>query len=533
MFKYYHPLEESHKATKHSASASAIQASHDQSLTAFAQLGALRLDCRRVLISLLDRRYQYVIAEATKTLSLNKDTVSDKEDQLCFGVNQFERFGTACCEHAAGLVPALLEAGERITGDACPVLVVPDLREDVRFAQEPYVTCKPFGRFYAGAPIISPANLVIGAYCVLDDKPRVGGLTAAEIEFVQDMTVTVMAHLEMNRVKVELCRCQNMVAGLGNFIDGRSTNSEWIGTEMVSSNTRTDQTHSPSPSGKTSDESADARLKSKTRKSARKPHVSVQPGDSDGRSQPVQATSNQAENVSHSIRSENDRARLALDPTVAPGPDATARDRNALQEESISLDIRNTFGRAAETVRNRVGLDGAVFLDASIGTFGVPVDRPWAARKSDSDANADDARESAQAKGNHCLCLGRSMADRASNTRTGAQQPMSVPERLLNALLTRYPRGKIWNYDDDEEEVATSSTSDDFTNHPEGINRKGQRWKERKLLQTLIPGVRSLAFIGMWDSHREVNMTSLVREYCNLTDDTLPALLCRRLSLDL
>ena len=58
------------------------------------------------------------------------------------------------------------------------VLVVPDAREDPRFAANPHVTGEPFIRFYAGAPLIYMCEVHLGGFCLLDPAPR--QLSAAE-----------------------------------------------------------------------------------------------------------------------------------------------------------------------------------------------------------------------------------------------------------------------------------------------------------------------------------------------------------------
>ena len=54
----------------------------DKILTAFCQLGALRMKARRCLIFFFDVSHAYVMAEATRTLSLEDDSVHDVGDQL-------------------------------------------------------------------------------------------------------------------------------------------------------------------------------------------------------------------------------------------------------------------------------------------------------------------------------------------------------------------------------------------------------------------------------------------------------------------
>ncbi|MEM8539513.1 MAG: EAL domain-containing protein [Pseudomonadota bacterium] len=52
------------------------------------------------------------------------------------------------------------------------VFVVTDASNDERFAQNPYVTGKPGIRFYAGYPISINGVDALGAFCLLDTKPR-------------------------------------------------------------------------------------------------------------------------------------------------------------------------------------------------------------------------------------------------------------------------------------------------------------------------------------------------------------------------
>lgn len=54
----------------------------DKILTAFCQLGALRMKARRALIFFFDVNHAYVMAEATQTLSLEDDSTHEPGDQL-------------------------------------------------------------------------------------------------------------------------------------------------------------------------------------------------------------------------------------------------------------------------------------------------------------------------------------------------------------------------------------------------------------------------------------------------------------------
>lgn len=63
----------------------------DNTLSALAQLASLRLNTRRVFVSLLSRDREYVLAEATRTMSLQSDVVGDHKDGTWLGTCSFNR----------------------------------------------------------------------------------------------------------------------------------------------------------------------------------------------------------------------------------------------------------------------------------------------------------------------------------------------------------------------------------------------------------------------------------------------------------
>lgn len=82
------------------------------------------------------------------------------------------------------------------------VLVVPDTRLDPRFADNPQVTGPPHYRFYAGAPIVTPAGHAMGTVCVLDHQPRT--LSPEDREALQALAARVATELELRRTVREL-----------------------------------------------------------------------------------------------------------------------------------------------------------------------------------------------------------------------------------------------------------------------------------------------------------------------------------------
>jgi PAS domain S-box-containing protein len=77
------------------------------------------------------------------------------------------------------------------------VLVVPDTRDDPRFADNPLVTGEPHLRFYAGALLESPDGHALGTFCVLDHRPRPDGLTDAQRDALRTLARQVMSLMEL------------------------------------------------------------------------------------------------------------------------------------------------------------------------------------------------------------------------------------------------------------------------------------------------------------------------------------------------
>ncbi len=87
-----------------------------------------------------------------------------------------------------------------VTADG--VLVVPDLRQDPRFRDNPLVTDSPHLRFYAGAPLVAKNGVAIGALCVMDTRPRT--FNERDQDQLATLAELVVAQLELRAMSGRL-----------------------------------------------------------------------------------------------------------------------------------------------------------------------------------------------------------------------------------------------------------------------------------------------------------------------------------------
>lgn len=65
------------------------------------------------------------------------------------------------------------------------VFVIPDAREDTRFADNPLVVGEPYIRFYAGKPLKNDSQHNIGTLCIISPEPR--NFSAQDIGLLEDL----------------------------------------------------------------------------------------------------------------------------------------------------------------------------------------------------------------------------------------------------------------------------------------------------------------------------------------------------------
>jgi signal transduction histidine kinase len=82
--------------------------------------------------------------------------------------------------------------------------VIPDALEDARFRCNPMVANDPKIRFYAGAPLVTPAGHRLGNLCVIDMVPR--HLDAQQKRSLEQLSRQVSAQLELRLSLAAVCQ---------------------------------------------------------------------------------------------------------------------------------------------------------------------------------------------------------------------------------------------------------------------------------------------------------------------------------------
>jgi PAS domain S-box-containing protein len=82
-------------------------------------------------------------------------------------------------------------------------MIVPDTREDPRFACNPLVTGGPGLRFYAGQILRTADGFPLGTLCVLDTVPRPQGLTPVQEQVLATLARQVLTQMELRKIVLE------------------------------------------------------------------------------------------------------------------------------------------------------------------------------------------------------------------------------------------------------------------------------------------------------------------------------------------
>jgi signal transduction histidine kinase/DNA-binding response OmpR family regulator len=507
-------------------------ASSDSALNSYAQLATKRLGVERAIISLFDSTHQHLLAEATPSLSLIGGRMANENERLILGSCTFPKERGIChCVESTPRRSSEHQAGD--TGDNDSVFIALDMKKDERFNLSNLQAGLSEIRSFVAVPIISPRGYNIGAFTVMDSKAKSSEPDQHSRQFLKDMAATVMEHLSMREATVKIRRAERMIVGLGSFVEGRSTlRDSWP------------EAHAQHLSAETSGESAEGQLNieqqdlqelaketgKKTLSIRQLPHrahrsraSSPKSGDSGQKTLPDETKIP----PTHGIKFSEDKnvARAVL-------------EGSSLKHDAFPSSIRNVFSRAANLLRESIGAEGVMFLDANSHRFGDLVDekkrRVSGSGFDETKTGGDDESTGSESSSRRSVtdtdrdsdhggqrvseCLGFSSSRVSSiNDEERAGRAVMVPEPIFSSLINRYPQGKIFTYnsngsvsEDSDRRIQEHSRSDNATMPYKNDCHSSSTRRRRPAFQRhaddlikIFSGARSVLVLPIWDVDRK------------------------------
>jgi hypothetical protein len=462
---------------------------YDPTLTSLAQLGCFLLGCEKSFISILDNDAQYVIAEATRTVSSNGETIH----RHCGNDLPQERLLDLNWDISLYALEAFTAPDDR--RNVCnehvrlnqQVHVMNDMSHVERLKDRPFIPENPDMKFYAAVPIRSRTG-VIGIYCVVDKIERLG-LDQVGLESLTEVAVAIVQHLELLKNQYDLQRARGMVQGLGLFVEGKAG---W------------------------SDQNSDGKSQFRGATPIRSPPDTVSEDDEN----PIGTA------IAAHIGSE--RPGIAVPPAVAGAKAAVKRTPSSAslgpRERKLSVDdaalqslaptgTMELFSRASNVIRQAMGLDGVLFMDGGFSGTVANLFNPLSKLPSPegSPPSKGVKERSTSGQNGHQIelseLLGYSIREPFDRMQTqeGLRQ-RTLPRSTLRELLKDYWQGLIFVFDENSKilgvcrpgeniEDKSSETFGEF----EGETKK--EWV-RKILG-ICPGARTVIFFPLWDPQRD------------------------------
>ncbi|KAK6953354.1 hypothetical protein Daesc_005657 [Daldinia eschscholtzii] len=344
LHKYYQPWLDSRKLKTVPANTGpdetrAVQCSHDTTLTALAQLAALRLNVKRGMVSLIDSNTQIILAEATQTVSLIDGRRHAPGDHIWLGHVSLPR-QDCMDEHTFGSIITYKDhQGKDVDVSA---FVVNDTLEDDRFKYRPYVTSGASVRFYAGVPIVTKQGHAIGVYGVSDGRPRPEGLSLDEAQFMEDVAQIVADHLERVMDTMGRVSERDFMRGISYFLEDLS--------EYKFQLSNTDRSiHAPQNKQQSDIQATD-------------PQIDPPRGRPSEPSSTALAHTSVSPTRDASTYSE---ARIGQGPRFSRDSDSQGKEAPDSSKDSI----RRIFTQASQLLCQQAKATGCIFTDAASGLF--------------------------------------------------------------------------------------------------------------------------------------------------------------------
>ena len=371
----------------------------------------------------MDHEHQYILAEATRTVSLASEDVHDggDDDAVYLGATTLDLIW-GVCPNTIRLFTSTdgsLNVNSEIVKATESYYVMNDLSMVPGYGDRPYVAGWPHMRYYAEVPIHSPSGHTIGSFCVVDNKPR-EGLDKKGLIALKEIADSIMDHLELVMCKQQRERAERMIQGLGLFVEGRASLREW----WIESSRGSRPIHS-SQRSMTLEQRADIEFGQNTRSIAEKPRLEsvgsmgsfsnestalAISGNDSNQSMRIDTSRATPQSVPASLQQRNLKIGIQSGilesaaitetsdepnhiPTRTLSPlmmTADKHEQTIPTEESssqtealdvqgdkagpskISTDLEEMLSRATNLIREAIDLEGAIYYDLNLSSHATP-----------------------------------------------------------------------------------------------------------------------------------------------------------------
>lgn len=528
---------------------------HDTALAAFVQLGALRLRADRAMVTLFTKDHEFILAESSRSLSLQSDRVHNSHDALWIGTASYPRdqgiSDIVLPEWSHSKTPrqASTEYDHYHTnGLTQHWFVVNDLREHPQYhCILPRFASKI--RFLCAVPIVNPRGYIVGAYTVISGRPRYG-CSEEEMVFLEDMAETVANHLESRKAMLQKQKADRLIKGLGVFNQGGDSLRDWWLEKHDDEKQRSRrQEQQESIADLTRDEQADEEFGEATKQTPTQPDQD-KTHDPTMDDQTASGRQKTRKALEHTQRTDFASHDFPQDAASNGEPELDNTTGTSTQQKGFDLRsaTAEVFSRASNLLRESMNVDGVVFLEAGFTSFkhrkeggrrngsingdstnsmsstsasceisGSDIGTDISMRDSNS-SSRDSSRSKKRRKRRrtHDKNPAASCEPLGYSTRTGSsarnfpvpQRYLSFPQRRMERLLELYPHGKLFNFaDDGSTEISSGheggAPATEANRYADGTPAAGKdsnkRDLEAQMLSRLCDDARTIALVPVWD----------------------------------
>lgn len=495
----------------------------DPILNGLTQLGALRLGCDRAFVSLIDRTYQYVVSEITRSHSLS-DLMSDPGDTIAIGVCKLRN-----CD---GVCPATMSAFMDETGEwvkTGPDVIANRTRYIINnftthpdYKDRPYVKNYPYFRSYLEVPLVSSLGYLMGSYCVVDSKLNEFD-DDEKVEIMNEIAAAIMAHLENVRIKQSRDRSAQLIQGLSGFIRHEPPSQRPSRVSAIPGPTPSDldpptTTEQPGNIGGSNDDG---------KSTGRADSTDVQSSDGRQRPEPINVISSssiESDQSGLSLLSEARQTPSETPPTtpryevnenpmeqqlktaiartdadkaaIANPPDPSSETSESHGSGFISsANIKTTFFRAAGTIRRSMDMDGFMFLDAVPSAYRDRSDQPT--------LNSQPRTLHDYEEGPFCSAIVKSCLGPTGENITHSSQTR-LPEVSLQRFIREFPQGKVFTADEYGPIDDSYGPGKRFQSSRQQPDPATVRLKDDiDALFRVLPSAKYVVFLPLWHFQRE------------------------------